>query len=189
MLWGPARKMGVFAHEKWALAPIDFRKFPCTLLFGVHGPDEAIRHQRGSVGRAWPEKPLICRGRLYEAAWCAPGGAVTLLLLMFGIIKCGFALYEKEVIINTSREAARAGIILTNPRPAAIDITNVVRTYLTSPGWHAATATITVTGAQAAFGSYLMVEVAYPRLVFRYCRGLSRGLATTLRSVLDRDAT
>jgi hypothetical protein len=58
MLWGRARKMGEFAQEKWAFAPIDFRKFPCTLLFRVHGPDEAVRRPRGSVGRAWPEKPL-----------------------------------------------------------------------------------------------------------------------------------
>jgi hypothetical protein len=53
---------------------------------------------------------------------------------MFGIIKCGFALYDKEVIINTNREGARAGIILTNSRPAAADITNVVPTYLASAG-------------------------------------------------------
>lgn len=91
-----------------------------------------------------------------------PGGAVTLLLLVLGIIEFGFALYKKEGIIDTSRDGARAGIILTSPRPTATDITNVVTIYLTSAGWDAAKATIAVTGAQGVSGSYPTVEVEYP---------------------------
>jgi hypothetical protein len=90
-----------------------------------------------------------------------PGGAVMLLLLVLGIIEFGFALYKKEVIINTSPEGARAGIILISPRPTATDITNVVTISLTSAGWDAAKATIAVIGAQGVPGSYPTVEYPY----------------------------
>jgi Flp pilus assembly protein TadG len=93
-----------------------------------------------------------------------------LLLLVFGIIEFGFALYNKEVITNASREGARYGIIMACPtRPTASQIQNVVTTYLSKMplvGWNASKATTTVTGAGAACGtgsgSDLTVMVNYP---------------------------
>ncbi len=85
-----------------------------------------------------------------------------LILLVFGIVEFGLALYNKEVITNAGREGARAGIIIGNPRPTTTQITNVVKSYLTSAGWDGTKATINVTGAQGASGSNLTVTVSYP---------------------------
>src|SRR5262245_58744247 len=68
-----------------------------------------------------------------------------LLLIMFGGVEFGLAMYNKEVITNASREGARAGIVIGTPRPTVTQITNVVKTYLTNTGWDATKATITVT--------------------------------------------
>jgi Flp pilus assembly protein TadG len=87
-----------------------------------------------------------------------------LLLLVFGIIEFGFALYNKEVITNASREGARYGIIIGDPRPTTTQIQNVVTTYLSKMplvGWNASKATVGVTGAQGASGSDLTVTVNY----------------------------
>lgn len=41
-----------------------------------------------------------------------------LLLLVFGIIEFGFLLYNKAMLTNASREAARVGIVYTLDREA-----------------------------------------------------------------------
>jgi Flp pilus assembly protein TadG len=87
-----------------------------------------------------------------------------LLLLVFGIIEFGFALYNKEVITNASREGARYGIIAGDPRPTTAQIQSVVTTYLSKMplvGWNASKATVSVTGAQGASGSDLTVTINY----------------------------
>jgi Flp pilus assembly protein TadG len=90
-----------------------------------------------------------------------------LILLMFGSVEFGLALYNKEVITNAGREGARAGIIIGNPRPTATQITNVVKASLTGAGWDATKATITVKAPDVvqgcpASGVNLTVAVAYP---------------------------
>src|SRR5712692_6093172 len=67
-----------------------------------------------------------------------------LILLVFGSVEFGLALYNKEVITNAGREGARAGIIIGNPRPTATQITTVVQAYLTGAGLNATQATVTV---------------------------------------------
>src|SRR5882724_26385 len=106
-----------------------------------------------------------------------------LLILVFGIINFGFALYNKEVITNASREGARAGIIIGNPRPSATQIKNVVTSYLTNVGWNASKATIAVTPAAGATGgasgSDLTVRVDYP-YSFLVLPGLIPGFSNSI---------
>jgi len=57
-----------------------------------------------------------------------------LLMIMLGIIDFGFMLYDKAMITNAAREAARAGIVLRNPRLSGASIqteaTNYCSTFL-----------------------------------------------------------
>lgn len=87
-----------------------------------------------------------------------------LLLIVFGIVELGIALYDKAVITNASREGARAGIVLKSPKPTATDIqtvvTNYTSTYLLTFGSQN-TPVVTTTGAGGTFGQPLSVSVSY----------------------------
>ena len=85
-----------------------------------------------------------------------------LVTLVAGTIEFGFALYSQEVITNASREAARAGIVIGDPRPTEGEITNVALTYLTNFGMSCATSCISITGAQGDSGNDLTVSVDLP---------------------------
>ncbi|RDU94554.1 TadE/TadG family type IV pilus assembly protein [Trinickia dinghuensis] len=91
-----------------------------------------------------------------------------LLLVVFGIIEFSLAIYDKAVITNASREAARAGIVLASPKPTTAQIqqvaTNYCSSYLVSLGSSANTcpaANVSVSGAQGTFGSPVTVTVSY----------------------------
>ena len=43
-----------------------------------------------------------------------------------GTLEMGMMLYNKAVLTNATREGARAGIVLRNPKPSVGEITNVV---------------------------------------------------------------
>jgi Flp pilus assembly protein TadG len=88
-----------------------------------------------------------------------------LVTLVAGTIDFGFALYSQEVITNASREAARAGIVIGDPRPTAGEITNVALTYLTNFGVSCTASCVSVTGAQGGSGDDLTVGVDLP---YRY---------------------
>ncbi|NIF56577.1 pilus assembly protein [Burkholderia sp. Ax-1724] len=88
-----------------------------------------------------------------------------LLLVVFGIIEFGLVLYDTAIITNAAREGARAGIVLTNPRPSTTDITNVVTnytsSYLISFAAQKPTPSVSVTNAGGGFGTALAVKVSY----------------------------
>jgi Flp pilus assembly protein TadG len=84
-----------------------------------------------------------------------------LILILFGIIEFGFALYNKEVITNASREGARAGIVQA-PKLTETDVETVAKDYLASAGWDKTKADISVTGAGGSFPNSLTVTVNYP---------------------------
>ena len=52
-----------------------------------------------------------------------------LLLVTFGIIEFSVALYDKAVITNASREAARAGVVYSVPQLTATQIAGVATSY------------------------------------------------------------
>ncbi|WP_322051780.1 TadE family protein [Paraburkholderia bannensis] len=87
-----------------------------------------------------------------------------LLLIVFGTVELGFALYDKAVITNASREGARAGIVLKSPKPTASDIQNVVTNYTSSRLFTFGSQNspvVTTTGAGGTFGQPLSVSVSY----------------------------
>ncbi len=87
-----------------------------------------------------------------------------LLLIVFGIIEYSVALFDKAIITNASREAARAGIVLRNTKLTSDQIKTVANNYCTSnlvSLGAASTPTVTVTGAGGVFGTNLTVSISY----------------------------
>jgi Flp pilus assembly protein TadG len=90
-----------------------------------------------------------------------------LLILVFGIIDFGMAIFDKAVITNSSREGARVGVVYRYPQPTATElqtiVTNTVTSYcatnlITFGG--PTTPTVTVSGG-ASSGTDLTVTVDY----------------------------
>ena len=87
-----------------------------------------------------------------------------LLLLVFGIIEMGFALFDKGMITNASREGARTGISYRVPPFTDEEISNVVNSYLGNAlitFAESANPTVTVTRNGSNPGDELKVTVAY----------------------------
>jgi Flp pilus assembly protein TadG len=109
-----------------------------------------------------------------------------LVLLVFGIIELSFALYDKAMITNASREAARAGIVYRIPTVTDSEIKSVVNNYLgshlinlggkRSPSGDPVTgATVLVTRSGYSPGSELRVRVGYT-YSFLVLPNISQGL-------------
>src|SRR3954469_14814533 len=52
--------------------------------------------------------------------------------LLFGVVEFSFALYNKAILTNAAREAARAGIVYAKPRVTAAKISSVASDYTNS---------------------------------------------------------
>jgi Flp pilus assembly protein TadG len=87
------------------------------------------------------------------------------LILVFGLIELSLILYNSAVITNAAREAARAGVVLRQPKLSAAQIQQVALTYAQGQliSFGAATPpTVTVTtGVGGSFGTPLTVNVSY----------------------------
>ena len=90
-----------------------------------------------------------------------------LLLVIFGGIEYGLLMYNKQILTNASREAARAGIVSRAPRLSDAQIQAVARNYADA---HMVTFDSTTTGIETpvvaypggqAFGDDLTVTVSY----------------------------
>lgn len=87
-----------------------------------------------------------------------------LFILIFGIIEFGVLLYDKAVITNASREGARYGIVLRQPRYTQTQIQDVAVSYcqnhlVTLRG--TATPVAVATIGMQTFGNELSVQVSY----------------------------
>ena len=105
-------------------------------------------------------------GSLVEFAVIAP----LLFVILFGIIEFGILFYDRAMITNASREAARAGIVYnfipdSPPRISDAEIRQVVRDYcedhLISFG-EGSTLTIPIERTGNEAGDILTVTVNYP---------------------------
>lgn len=96
------------------------------------------------------------------------------LILVFAIIEFGAIFYNKSVITNASREAARAGVVLKTPKLNTGEVENIARRYcgqtvgadpgtpLNLIGFSASNVfDVTATGAEGDFGTPLTVTVEY----------------------------
>ncbi|WP_367394889.1 TadE/TadG family type IV pilus assembly protein [Cupriavidus sp. Agwp_2] len=87
------------------------------------------------------------------------------IVLVFGIIEFSLMLYDKAVITNASREAARAGIVLKSPKMSVDEIKavalNYCENYLITLGGATSPVVSVPSGAGGAFGSSLTVSISY----------------------------
>lgn len=117
-----------------------------------------------------------------------------LMLILLGIIDFGLMMYDKAMITNAAREAARAGIVLSNPRPTGAQIQHVATSYcgtnlLTLFGSSACTPVVTNLDKGGspcqAFADRLQVQVTYaydgPVLGLMRRDGISLGGTTVMR--------
>jgi Flp pilus assembly protein TadG len=105
------------------------------------------------------------------------------VLLLFGIIEFGLAIWRQEILTNASREGARAGIVSGAPRPTSDEITAVVEASLANAGIDPATTIISITGipegGEGSSGDPLTVLVQYPN-DFLVLPNLMTGLGASL---------
>ena len=94
---------------------------------------------------------------LVEFAILAP----LFVMLLFGLVEFGLALYSKGVVTNASREGARFGVVYATPPKTEGEITAKVQEYLTKSGF-TDTANINIAWAEGTSGRSLSVTVAYP---------------------------
>lgn len=102
-------------------------------------PGGALKgHTNNSI--KWHPAPN-CMGIKHMNKKCAERGAAVvefalvlpvLLLVCFGMIEMSVALYDQAVITNASREGARAGIVLRNPKLTTAEIGAVALQYCQS---------------------------------------------------------
>ena len=102
-----------------------------------------------------------------------------LLVLLFGIVDFGLALYTKEVLANASREGARQGIRFVTPKLTDSDIETITKNTLDNGHIDSSNATVTVTNAGGAFGTDLTVNIQYA-LDYLVIAGLVPGLSTPI---------
>jgi Flp pilus assembly protein TadG len=88
-----------------------------------------------------------------------------LVVFIFGIIEFGLVFYNKAMVTNASREAARAGIVYRDPPVTVAEIQSVVDNYcggmLVSFGSSSGAVTTVPSGECANHGNELVVNVAY----------------------------
>lgn len=117
-----------------------------------------------------------------------------LLTVLIGIIDFSLLLYDKAVITNASREGARAGIVLKDPKLTNAQIqtiaSNYCKTFLISLG-PLAIPTVTVTqSAPPSFSTPLRVTVSYPytgALVGTFLSALTGPLTLSATSVMNNE--
>ncbi len=88
-----------------------------------------------------------------------------LMVFIFGIIEFGLVFYDKAMVTNASREAARAGIVYRDPPLTVAEMQSVVDSYcggrLISFGGGPSPTTTVPSGECANHGDELVVNVAY----------------------------
>ena len=88
-----------------------------------------------------------------------------LVVFVFGIIEFGLVFYNKAMVTNASREAARAGIVYRDPPLTVAEIQSVVDDYcggmLVTFGSSAGATTTVPSGECTNHGDELVVNVAY----------------------------
>jgi Flp pilus assembly protein TadG len=122
--------------------------------------------------------------------------APLLLLIMFGICELGIVLYDQAIITNASREFARVGIVLRDPKPTNADIQDVATNYFNNVhliSFHTGIINPTVipTGIGGNFGTPVVVTVTYPyhNLVFGNLLNLVSGGAFPNPFILSATTT
>ena len=86
-----------------------------------------------------------------------------LMMVLFGIIEFGLALYRQAILTNASREGARLGIVQSVPAITTAQINAVINTYLTNAGITPGTVTRAFVGVPSSVtGTPVRVTLTLP---------------------------
>ena len=85
-----------------------------------------------------------------------------LMVILFGVIECGMALYRQAILTNASREGARLGIVQSTPPIANAAVTAKINAYLTAAGINPGTVTRNVPVLTGGTGSDVIVTLTLP---------------------------
>ena len=108
------------------------------------------------------------------------------VVLLFGLVEFGLAIYSKGMITNASREGARFGVVYSTPRKTDAEITSKVQEYLANAGFQD-DVNINVTGAQGTSGTPLTVSVTYPytfQVLPNFVSGFTGAMNLTANTVM-----
>jgi len=134
------------------------------------------------VGRRVPKNQE--GASLAEFAVLAP----LFVVLLFGLVEFGLALYTKSVVTNASREGARFGVVYGTPRKTEAEIIAQVTSYLNKAGFSdTPSVTVAVTGEGGASGTSLSVTVAYPyqfQVLPNFVQGLTGTINLTTNTIM-----
>jgi Flp pilus assembly protein TadG len=84
-----------------------------------------------------------------------------LMMILFGTIEFGLALYQQSILTNASREGARLGIVQSIPAITTTAINAAIDNYLTAAGIPPGTVTRTIV-AGGATGTPVTVTLNLP---------------------------
>jgi Flp pilus assembly protein TadG len=108
------------------------------------------------------------------------------VVLLFGLVEFGLAIYSKGMITNASREGARFGVVYSTPRKTDAEITSKVQEYLANAGF-LDSVHINVIGAQGTSGTPLTVSVTYPytfQVLPNFVSGFTGAMNLTANTVM-----
>ena len=101
-----------------------------------------------------------------------------LMMILFGIIEFGLALYRQAILTNASREGARLGIVQSVPPITTAQIDAVIDNYLTPAGITPGNVARTIV-AGGVTGTPVQVTLTLP-YTFTVLPGLVTGLAPVI---------
>lgn len=84
-----------------------------------------------------------------------------LMMILFGIIEFGLALYRQAILTNASREGARLGIVQSIPAITTAQINTAIDNYLTPAGINPGDVTRTIV-AGGVTGTPVQVTLTLP---------------------------
>ena len=85
-----------------------------------------------------------------------------LMMILFGIIEFGMALYRQAILTNASREGARLGIVQSVPAITAAAVDTAINNYLGPAGITPGTVTRTIVGVGGVTGTPVTVTLTLP---------------------------
>ena len=85
-----------------------------------------------------------------------------LMMILFGIIEFGMALYRQAILTNASREGARLGIVQSIPAITTGQIDATINNYLTPSGIVPGNVSRTIVGAGGVTGTPVIVTLTLP---------------------------
>lgn len=85
-----------------------------------------------------------------------------LMMILFGIIEFGMALYRQAILTNASREGARLGIVQSVPPITDAQVNARIDTYLTAAGIAPGSVTRAISPIVAVTGTPVTVRLTLP---------------------------